>query len=139
MGQGPRGRRGGPWAGEARIPSNRLFGVDFPREGRRGSFWFPLWQQGKLKRRTVPSPTFIQFKQQLLSWEELGLPIPGEVLILISRGTWAVVLAAGPAFPPVNRDASTSQGRSGALQMMARKGHCQLSDAKLGSTHATER
>lgn len=59
--QGPPGLACGP-----RTFSNHLPGVDFPGEGRIGSFWFPLRQEGKLRRGTVSPVTLKKFNQQLM-------------------------------------------------------------------------
>lgn len=74
VGQGPRERRRDPVevkaprreGGEVRMTSNGLSGVDFPRDGRMGSFWFLPLQEGKLRQGTVPSPIFTQLHPQLL-------------------------------------------------------------------------
>lgn len=66
--EGPRGTTQGPWrphgsiGGEARSPLVRR---GLPWKGRMGSFWVPLRLEGKLRPGIVPSPTFIQFSQQL--------------------------------------------------------------------------
>lgn len=60
VGQGPWDGTGTPGAGMGPAKRRRELGISnhFPGEGRMGSFWFPLQQEGKLRRGPVPSLTF---------------------------------------------------------------------------------